>query len=71
MLIARLERLSADSVWAHRASGLRGSLLHAQQQLESGYEPNDEFLRLIESAHRVLVAAGKELPDPEKNQREF
>jgi hypothetical protein len=27
VLIARLERLSADSYWAHRASGVRGSLL--------------------------------------------
>ena len=27
VLITRLERLSADSYWAHRASGVRGSLL--------------------------------------------
>ena len=27
MLVARLERLSADSYWAHQASGVRGSLL--------------------------------------------
>jgi len=26
-LITRLERVSADSVWAHRSSGYRGSLL--------------------------------------------
>jgi hypothetical protein len=26
-LLARLERVSADSVWAHRSSGYRGSLL--------------------------------------------
>ncbi len=26
LLISRLEHLSSDSRWAHRASGLRGSL---------------------------------------------
>ena len=29
LLISRLERLSADSYWAHRASGLRGALLRS------------------------------------------
>ena len=28
ILLARLERISADSVWAHRASGIRGALLN-------------------------------------------
>lgn len=27
LLVARLERISADSIWARRASGLRGALL--------------------------------------------
>jgi hypothetical protein len=27
LLLSRLERLSADSIWAHRASGVRGALL--------------------------------------------
>ncbi len=31
MLLARLERVPADSVWAHRASGLRGALLEAAE----------------------------------------
>lgn len=33
MLVARLERLSADSYWAHQASGLRGSLLRCLEQV--------------------------------------
>ena len=32
-LLARLEHLSADSYWAHRASGLRGSLLKCVEQI--------------------------------------
>jgi hypothetical protein len=27
MLIERLEHIPADSIWAHRASGVRGQLL--------------------------------------------
>jgi len=27
LLLSRLERISADSIWAHRASGIRGALL--------------------------------------------
>jgi hypothetical protein len=34
MLLARLERISADSVTAHRASGIRGGILRAIDQLE-------------------------------------
>lgn len=34
-LLARLERISADSCWAHRASEARGSLLRVLERLES------------------------------------
>ena len=33
LLIKRLERLSSDSIWAHRASGIRGSLLEIKEEL--------------------------------------
>jgi hypothetical protein len=36
LLLARLERISADSVWAHRASGVRGALFKALEKLENG-----------------------------------
>jgi len=36
LLLARLERISVDSYWAHRASGIRGSLLRALEKLETG-----------------------------------
>ena len=36
LLLARLERISVDSYWAHRASGIRGSLLRALEKLEEG-----------------------------------
>ncbi len=36
LVLARLERVSVDSYWAHRASGVRGSLLRTLEQLEAG-----------------------------------
>lgn len=36
LLLSRLERISADSYWAHRASGVRGALLRAVEDLEAG-----------------------------------
>ena len=36
LLLARLERISADSYWAHRASGVRGSLMRALEKPEAG-----------------------------------
>jgi hypothetical protein len=39
LLISRLERLSADSYWAHQASGLRGSLLRGLEERTG--EPGD------------------------------
>jgi hypothetical protein len=35
LLITRLERLSADSYWAHQASGLRGSLLRSLEEMRA------------------------------------
>ncbi len=36
LLVARLERLSADSIWAHRASGARGELLRWLEYCDAG-----------------------------------
>ncbi|MCU0489433.1 MAG: hypothetical protein MUE67_10830 [Anaerolineales bacterium] len=66
LLISRLERLSADSVWAHRASGLRGALLKAIEQVEqaSSQEQSQALDRLsgvMGFGYRVLEHAAKEL----------
>jgi hypothetical protein len=34
LVVYRLERVSADSIWAHRSSGLRGGLLRWIDRLE-------------------------------------
>ena len=40
LLLTRLERISVDSYWAHRASGVRGALTKILGQMEMG-EPVD------------------------------
>jgi hypothetical protein len=60
MLLDRLERISVDSVWAHRASGIRGSLLRELDQLTAGKEPDPASLRdLISAAFHILREAAK------------
>jgi len=36
LLLRRLERISVDSYWAHRASGVRGALTKILEQIEAG-----------------------------------
>lgn len=60
-LLARLERISADSVTAHRASGLRGGILRVIDQLEKQEQvPVYEVKRLIESGYILLERAARE-----------
>ncbi len=64
-LTDRLEHLSADSTYAHRASGLRGSLLRYIERLEDDERiSNDERARLDELVgygFEILVLAAKEI----------
>lgn len=57
MLIDRLERLSADSFWAHQASGVRGSLLRI---LEDGDQDSPRARVLLERGFDFLEKAAKE-----------
>ena len=61
LLLARLERISADSVWAHRASGVRGSLLRMLDKLEKNHPVhNSELKRLTEMGFYILEESAKE-----------
>jgi hypothetical protein len=61
MLIERLEHIPADSIWAHRASGVRGSLLKIIESLEIGgmLDPQ-QYEKLYDLGFRILEAAAKE-----------
>ena len=61
MLLARLERISADSYWAHRASGVRGALLRVLEKLETGRPVSgSELKRLVDLGFRILENATME-----------
>ena len=57
VLIARLERLSADSYWAHRASGIRGSLLRWEEDQDRDAGQGGD---LIKSGFEILEKAARE-----------
>lgn len=66
LLAARLERLSVDSIWARRASGLRRSLVKAIEAADSGSPLSPEQLdMLIEHSFDILRKAAREIPDAE------
>lgn len=61
LLLARLERISADSVTAHRASGVRGAMLRTVEMLEAGNAVSDaELKRLIDAGYGLLQRAARE-----------
>ena len=61
LLLARLERISVDSYWAHRASGIRGSLLIALEKLETSRPVQTSSLEaLVANGFDILEKAAKE-----------
>jgi hypothetical protein len=61
MLLNRLERVSVDSYWAHRASGIRGALIRTLEELEKGNSPGQARTdTLISSAFNILTRAARE-----------
>ena len=66
MLVERLARLSADSIWARRASGLRASIDKTVCRIETG-QPIDfeQFEQLIILGFEMLEKAAEEIPIPE------
>lgn len=73
LLLSRLERLSADSHYAHRASGLRGSLLRYLEQVEVDGRtgtptslPPFEVDNLLTLGFDILEKAAKEIRPPRR-----
>ncbi len=61
MVLTRLERVSVDSYWAHRASGVRGSLLRALERLEAGQPVSSAGLEsVVDQGFRILEQAARE-----------
>jgi len=60
MLAERLERISADSVWAHKASGVRGALLRVLGQSPDENPPDPKTLtNIVTIALNILAQAAR------------
>jgi hypothetical protein len=64
-LTDRLEHLSVDSTYAHRASGLRGSLLRYMERIEAGewmnHDDQAQLDQLVAHGFQILELAAKEI----------
>jgi hypothetical protein len=66
LLVSRLERLSVDSHWARRASGLRGNIVKVLEETDSGQEVSStRLIRLTDAAFDILRRAAQDIPDLE------
>ncbi len=61
LLLALLERVSVDSYWAHRASGVRGALLRALEAFEAHQNQDPAILgKLMDQGFQILERAARE-----------
>jgi len=66
LFTSRLERLSVDSHWAHRASGLRGNIIKLLEQADAGEPVAARRLDLLtDTAFDILLQAAQDIPDLE------
>jgi hypothetical protein len=72
-LISMLERLSADSYWAHQASGVRGALLRFLEptelqaiRMQSTDDSEVQLQQLIDMGYFILETAAKEIVIPDE-----
>lgn len=63
ILVQRLERISADSVWAHRVSGVRGALLRCIEDWQEGDLDESKLRKLLGVGYDYLYKAAKEIPE--------
>ena len=61
LLIQRLERLSADSIWAHKASGVRASLDKLLARMDGGID-SDRLDTLVQYGFDLLSKAAETIP---------
>ena len=69
-VVQRLERISADSCWAHQSSGVRGALWRSLERLERSlrgkarFDESDlaELNERIDLAYTMLTNAAREIP---------
>ncbi|OQX62367.1 MAG: hypothetical protein B5M51_06195 [Anaerolinea sp. 4484_236] len=72
LLAKRLERLNVDSLWARRASGLRGNIIKILAEIDASEEVEGKRLRLlIDRAFEILKYAAEEIPDMDEIRKMY
>jgi hypothetical protein len=71
LLAERLERLSVDSRWARRASGLRGNIVKVLEEAGSVDVAPERITLLIDRSFEILRAAAAEIPDIENLLKKY
>ena len=72
MLEYRLEHLSVDSLWARRASGLRGNIIKILGEINAGENVDKARLTpLIERSFEILRHAAQEIPDIDEIKKRY
>lgn len=59
----RLERLSVDSFWAHRASGVRRSIVRLLEVQAPSQDDDTRLAQLVEQGFRIIEHAAREIGD--------
>ena len=64
-LILRLEKISADSTWAHQASGVRASIakMISSENHNPGSIPSQILEEILELGFKILEGAAGEIPE--------
>jgi hypothetical protein len=71
ILVERLARLSADSAWAHKASGIRASLDRYLGLINTGGNYDRQLLaQLIQNGYEILEQAAHQIPSTDEPQGE-
>lgn len=65
ILLRRLEKISADSTWSHRASGIRASLAKTLACIHVQAKPTQEgkLDQLMAQGYHVLEEAARDIPE--------
>lgn len=70
LIVERLEKVSADSIWARRSSGVRGNLLRLLDEFERDTPPSEPQIKRLENLCQVgftmLENAAREKRAPRK-----
>ena len=69
VLLFRLEKISADSPWAHQASGVRASIakILSEKDLKRDRLSPQDLKRLVKLGFEILERAARDIPENDRD----